>query len=117
MKSTIFPLLGVIGLAAILSSGVSAQNNTPKTPDFKKDVAPVVKKYCVGCHTGEYAPEGVVFPATMTEDWAKANAKVMRKSAAEMKAKKMPPKDSTMPTNAERTAVVDWVTAKLPAPK
>lgn len=117
MKSTIFPTLGLIGLAAILSSSVSAQEGKPAVPNFKTKVAPVVKKYCAGCHTGEYAPEGVVFPANMTEEWAKTNAKVMRKSAAEMKAKKMPPKDSAMPTAAERKAVVDWVAAKLPVPK
>jgi len=115
MKSSLFPALGVLGLAAILSSTVFAQQNPrPAAPDFKKSVAPVIKKYCNGCHTGEYAPEGVVFPAAMTEAWAKSNAKVMRKSAAQMKAKKMPPAESTMPTAAERKAVVDWVAAKIP---
>jgi uncharacterized membrane protein len=114
MKSTIFPTLGLLGLAAILSTTVFAQQPAPKVPDFKKEVAPVVKKYCVSCHTGEYAPEGVVFPATMTEAWAKSNARVMRKAAKEIKAKKMPPADSTQPKAAESKAFTDWVAAKLP---
>ncbi len=85
----------------------------PKVVDFKKEVAPVIKKYCTGCHTGEYAPEGVVFPANMTEDWAKKNAKIMKKSAAEMKGKKMPPKDTPQPTAAQSKAVQDWIAKNI----
>lgn len=113
MKNQVFPALGVIGLAAALASTVAAQDKAPKSPDFKKEVAPVVKKYCAGCHTGEYAPEGIAFPADMTEKWAKDNAKIMKKSASEINRKKMPPKDSPQPKAAEKKAVTDWVKANI----
>lgn len=85
----------------------------PKAIDFKKEVAPVIKKYCTGCHTGEYAPDGVAFPANMTEDWAKKNGKIMKKVASEMKGKKMPPKDTPQPTAAQSKAVQDWITKNI----
>ena len=40
------------GLALLLLGGSSFAEE-PATPDYAKDVAPILRKYCAGCHNAE----------------------------------------------------------------
>ena len=64
MKSKLFcfVLLAIVSWAAGLSA------DEPKTPDYRKEIAPIFRKYCNGCHNAKEAEGELVldnFPKLM----------------------------------------------------
>jgi uncharacterized membrane protein len=89
---------------------VSAQTKSkPKKSEFDTKVAPVIQKFCVSCHSGDYPADGKLIKSPVTEADAKKNTKLWKHMAREMEQKKMPPKDSAQPTEAQRKAVLAWI--------
>lgn len=115
--------------AAILAAAVllpilgSAQSqDPPKEPErtskinFEKQIVPIVKASCIGCHNKDNAKHNVAFPDKMTLEDAKKNPKLWRKSGREVKAKHMPPKDHGTMSDKERELFVKWVEDMFPKP-
>ena len=120
MKKSLLPLVSVVvalsvGLLPILTS---AQDPTtpPKPIDFDKEIVPIVKASCIGCHNTDKPTANVVFPDKMTLEDAKKNPKLWRKVARAVKSEKMPPKDHGTMGDKDRKKLLDWITATFPRP-
>ncbi len=95
-------------LFATASQGSAAE---PADRAFATTVAPVLKTYCFGCHSGA-KPKGDLALDKLTADFAAngdAWANVLKRLAEES----MPPEGKPRPTAAERKAVASWGTAGL----
>ncbi len=120
MRKTFFPLLSVVlaasvGLLPILTSAQAQEPAKPKI-DFVKEIVPIVKSSCLGCHNKDNAKHNVMFPNKMTLEEALKNPRLWKKSAREVKSKQMPPRDHGTMSDKERTKFVDWAEAAFPKP-
>lgn len=109
-------------LTACAPSGNDAEPQAANPPvkeggavamDFASTVAPAIKKNCMGCHSGDQPADGKAFPAELTEEWAKSNARLMKQSAHELEEGKMPPENAPQPTAEESKAIIEWVKANI----
>ncbi len=114
-------LLPLLPLAAVIF-GVSLTSATAKppaprpglqraitSPNFASNVAPLVDKYCVGCHTpGSPSGEIVLSGLTKTNTLLSKRA-VWEKVVANVQSRHMPPKGSPAPTDAERDKLVGYI--------
>jgi hypothetical protein len=80
---------------------------------FDVAVLPLVKRYCLDCHSGAEAERGVRLDkygagAVVSEDRA-----TWRRVLRMLRARKMPPEDSRRPNDAEYDAVNAWLEAAL----
>jgi hypothetical protein len=80
-----------------------------KTPSYATDVAPVVEKYCSGCHSGNSAFAGIKLPKGTTATQALKDPALWQRVSKNITSKHMPPADNPMPTLAQRRGVSAWV--------
>lgn len=118
MRKTFIPLISVVGAASlglfpILTSAQSQEPAKPKI-SFEKEIVPIVKASCLGCHNKDNAKHNVMFPDKMTLEDALKNPKLWRKSGREVKNKIMPPKDNATLSDKDRAKFVAWVEATFP---
>lgn len=113
LSRALIAVLGVVGLAG------DAVGQTPATPTFTRDVAPILQRSCQGCHrVGQMAPMSLV-SFEEVRPWARA---IQRKVVA----REMPPwhLDKTIGiqefendislSNAEIDTIVRWVQGGAP---
>jgi hypothetical protein len=85
-------------------------------PDFRRDVLPVLKVRCIGCH-GPDVQEGRVriddLSTNLVED--RAAAETWHEVLNVLRAGKMPPEDETPLTEDERRTLVAWVSDAIEA--
>ncbi len=108
-------VLAVRGFAAD-SGPKPAAPDAPKI-DFARVIAPLIKKYCFECHTGD-EPEGELSLFFETEaDFLKRVSSErghFRKMTEVLLNYDMPPSDAmAQPTDAERDKLVTWVERNL----
>jgi cytochrome c551/c552 len=97
-------------LALIPISAFAFQGKAPaQKPTFEKSVAPFIKKYCVSCHAGPYAPDGVDYSKIKSVADANKERALLKKGVKYINNKKMPPKTALQPKPAEVKAFSDWV--------
>lgn len=106
--ASIFAALSL--LAAAHASGWAAE---PADSTFAKDVAPVLKAYCVSCHGGS-KPKSDFALDTLSPDFPK-NADAWKGVMERLTEGSMPPKGKQRPTAAEEKAVTEWVANGLTA--
>ena len=82
-------------------------------PAFKQKIQPFVKKYCVGCHSGEKAKGGLALDVYMNEAHARKDRKNWAAVQHVIAAGEMPPKNKPQPTKAEKQFVLDWIETSL----
>ena len=85
----------------------------PKLPDFRDEIAPLLKKHCYRCH-GPKEPHGEVDLQQF------ASAQAVRKDRETwtdvlklIELEAMPPEDEPQPTKAERSRLVDFIEGSL----
>jgi WD40 repeat protein len=114
--------LGMVLALLIASAPASAE----ETPNFTRDVQPILKRYCSGCH-GEIAPEGgfnadsydgltkgsTKGPAYLPGD--SASSRIVRLITGEAEPK-MPPDDEPAPKAEELALLRAWIDAGAPGP-
>lgn len=76
---------------------------------FGRDALPFVKKYCLGCHTGDTPSAGVSISEYKTEAEMLKARNLWEKVASNTASKHMPPPGMPMPTDKERAAFVEYV--------
>lgn len=96
-------------LALIPITAFAFQGGAKAKPTYEKSVAPYLKNYCVSCHAGPYAPDGIDYSKIKSKEDAVKEIKNLQKGAKYANAKKMPPKNAKQPTAAETKAFSDWV--------
>ncbi len=120
MRKTFVPLFSVAcaSLVGLLPIVTSAQDPVPAKPkiDFVKEIVPIVKSSCLGCHNKDNAKHNVAFPDKMTLEDALKNPRLWTKAAREVKNKQMPPRDHGTMSDKERTKFIEWAAAAFPKP-
>jgi hypothetical protein len=80
-----------------------------KAPDFAKQIAPLLSKYCTECHSGDKPKGKLSLDKYKDEASALKNGKVWDKVAQRLTACTMPPKSKPQPSPEEKTVVLNWV--------
>ncbi|MEQ1823742.1 MAG: DUF1592 domain-containing protein [Fimbriimonadaceae bacterium] len=94
--------LGLLAFGAMLLGESATQ-----TPDYKRDVLPVLQTYCGACHDSKNPPGAINPLIYRTEtDVRDANKEIERVIIA-LKAGTMPPTNAKQPTRAERNRMIE----------
>lgn len=137
-ESRLFPLsraavlaAGIILPAALLVYGADAAQvskkrtrNTATRPimskaaasaqaGFAKDITPLLKKYCIACHSGPNAQSGVALDKYKTMAAALKDRDTWDRIANTVSAHTMPPAGMPHPTAAERDRLTTWIQTSL----
>jgi hypothetical protein len=100
----------------VAALGVSAKHGGAfASDDFRKNVLPVLEKYCVSCHD-DTAKGGVNLEALSKDDAFWSEPKTWEKTLNAVRDASMPPAKKEQPTPAERALVSAWLTAALDNP-
>ncbi len=110
-------LLGVLPMLGGCANGLAADPEKPKaTKDpvsFAKQVAPILSKYCIGCHGGEKPKADLAFDKYKDEVNVLKEAERWTRVAERLELGEMPPKDKPRPTHAEIELIARWIDAEL----
>jgi hypothetical protein len=79
------------------------------TGSFRKDVLPLLQKYCVSCHTGKSAQAGIDLSLAKDASAVTKDRDSWDRVAQNTASGHMPPTGQPAPTAAQRNALVDWV--------
>src|SRR5262245_3089683 len=80
---------------------------------FRSKVAPVLKRYCLDCHSGKKPRGGLAFD-TIAPDFEK-HGRAWKSALDRLTDHSMPPKGKPQPTGPEARVVMDWVASGLKA--
>jgi mono/diheme cytochrome c family protein len=83
-------------------------------PVFARDVAPVLAKHCLACHSGETAEGGVALDRFGDDGSAAGAGPLWGRVAARLRAGTMPPAGRGRPTPEEADALDAWLDTVLP---
>ena len=101
-------------LVPMLPVAAAAADPAPFAIDaFDRAVLPMVKAYCVRCHSGADADGETDLQRFRTGHDVLADRKVWRSVLRQLKAEAMPPDGEKRPSQAERTAAVAWLEQAL----
>ncbi len=116
---TISTLLGFT-LAPLSLLGLSlAQTPRPakkaavSADPFAKEVAPLIQKYCVSCHTGASPAGGVSLANDKTLSAVLKNRSVWERAAANISGNAMPPQGLPQPSHDEREKIIGVVQSSI----
>jgi hypothetical protein len=82
-------------------------------PVYSRDVAPLIDRYCLGCHDGASAEGGVVLDAFHDEIPAAKARPLLLKIAAVLRSESMPPEEEPRPSPNERETLEAWLDAAI----
>ena len=108
-------IAGMMGFVCWVIVGVagSGMAEEPKPVTFARDIKPVLKRLCVGCH-GPRKQLGKLRLDTLDPDFVKGTgAETWHDVLNKLNLGEMPPKKAKQPTTAERRMLVGWVTREL----
>jgi hypothetical protein len=112
-------LLCLLGLLPALTVGVdslgppasAAPSGKPSIPTFARDVAPLITKYCTGCHGPEKKKAGLRLDLFKTTEDVARGQKTWEKVADNLRSGDMPPTGRKRPTSAEMDTINAWLDA------
>ena len=120
-------VLIVFGLAGALPSQAADAASGQKSPDYARDIAPILRKYCAGCHNAEEANGELRLDAYAEilkggengPALADGDAKVSRmlRLVTGDTEPQMPPEDEKQPTEAEVAMLITWINAGAKDPE
>src|SRR5579864_1762950 len=79
--------------------------------DFKKDVLPVLTKYCTRCHGGEKPSGSFRLDNIKDQEAALKRTKAWEKVAEALRSSEMPPPEKPRPSAAELDVLNGWMDA------
>ncbi len=114
-----------LSVATVLSLGFVFSGEA--APDFQKDIAPLMRQYCAGCHNdddfeGDYSIERY---ADLVEGGSKGSllkagdaegSRLIKMMTGGMKLH-MPPRDDPQPSEDEKEMLKNWITAGAVGPR
>ncbi len=115
--------LGILAVVACLGLVVLAVGGADKVPppaaDAKNDYAtvvrPLMKKYCLECHSTEVKKGSLDLERFASLDQVRKGLKRWEQVIEMLEAEQMPPKDKPQPTADERKQLIAWVRGFLDA--
>src|SRR5262249_6411940 len=118
-RSIGWPCCGVVGLGLALFAftfgGSADRASADLKDDFSTDVQPLVKKYCLGCHSTKVKRGSLDLERFATLDHVRKDLKPWQGLIEMLETGEMPPKDNPQPTAAERKRLIAWARAFLDA--
>ena len=80
---------------------------------FAEQVLPIVKKYCLDCHSGSEAESGLSFETARQLSHVDDHPDLWEEVAKKLRSHEMPPADHDQPTDEERNLVSDWIGGRM----
>lgn len=77
--------------------------------DYVHDVWPLVKKYCVECHSGKDAQSGINFDKFKTKAADPRHRRLWDRVRSHVASRLMPPADAPQPSDKERDRLLAWI--------
>ncbi len=96
-----------------LTAKKAALPTPPAPPTFGRDVLPVVRKYCLSCHSGGDAAAGLALDKYKTVAAVLKEKTKWEHVAQNVAASHMPPAAMPQPTRQQRDRLTQWVEAAL----
>ncbi|MCI0744467.1 MAG: DUF1592 domain-containing protein [Verrucomicrobia subdivision 3 bacterium] len=90
-----------------------AADVTTTSAYFKRAIGPVVKEFCLGCHSTEKHKGDLDLERFSSIAEVKKHPKVWQQVIEQLSLGEMPPKDKPQPTLVQREQLVAWVNAVL----
>jgi hypothetical protein len=119
MKNGVTVFTMVVGLSLVIATLVAlapapAQEPAPaqglKTPDaFRKQVLPLLERYCIECHSKEESEAGIVLDRFDDQAAAVKDGKTWLRVRDALEARIMPPADVPQPSPKELEAMIAWI--------
>lgn len=103
----------ILVLLSCLNSTTAQDTPDQKLLDFSSKVLPLIKSYCLECHSGEDAEGEFDLLEWKADDHALKQIGKLEKFAAMVKSGQMPPKGSPQPTQEGKQLLTDWSRALL----
>jgi hypothetical protein len=97
-------LLPAAGSGTARAAGVTAG-------DFERRIRPVMKEFCLGCHSTEKPKGDLDLERFTTLAEVMKHGKVWQLFAEQMAGDEMPPKEKPQPTEEQRTLLLEWARA------
>ena len=88
-------------------------------PDFARDIRPLLDAHCYGCHGADVQKNGLDLERFVRSEDALREREVWAVALEKIESHQMPPpKEESLPTDAERAQLVSWIShlAGLPDP-
>lgn len=102
----------LISAAAVPPSGKARRPKAAMTvadPGFDTAAAPLIKKYCIACHSGASAQAGILLGREKDSAGVLKNRKTWEAVSRNVADHHMPPPGAPQPSNAERDKLTAWV--------
>ena len=81
--------------------------------DFQKDIRPLLKEYCLKCHSTKDHKGDLDLERFKSLDSLKSAPKIWQQVEEQLELGEMPPKDKPQLSNAQKTKLVAWVRGTL----
>jgi hypothetical protein len=120
-RVTLLLVTGIVGSGLVLSAGERSRGKSRPSAAVKKTsadsyaqkIAPLVGKYCVGCHGDKVQTAGINFLAFRDEASVLKARTIWENVSQRLRAGAMPPKNVPQPTKEERTLLIGWIDTTL----
>jgi hypothetical protein len=103
-------------MAGFMSGWTAAQDKAqPKDdpsarPKFVTEIRPLIKSYCVECHSTQKKKAGLDLEAISADTSPASWPEVWDQVGERLRAREMPPAKNAQPTEEQRQKILDWVT-------
>ena len=94
-------------------SKITPHENQPANDVFQQQIRPLLKEYCVTCHSSEEQKGELDLEPFSTLEAVKKHPKVWQSVAEQLANNEMPPKKKPQPTPEEKERLSKWVMATL----
>src|SRR5258707_10470169 len=96
--------------SARASKSPPSKSSVPDSPDFIRDVKPLLAQYCYGCH-GEKKKGDLDLRLYRDDASVRRDLRVFEKVLRNLQSHEMPPENKPQPSAAERERVAQWATS------
>jgi mono/diheme cytochrome c family protein len=100
-------------VACALAGDVAARAQEQAPNGYAETIAPVLAKYCNGCHGGARPKGWLALDVIKTDADAEKNVKLWLKIVENLRSGEMPPAGKPRPTAAENDRVVHWIEKEM----
>ena len=104
-----------ISFAALFLIGTSAVFAADNAADFDGQIRPLLKEYCLKCHSTEEQKGDLDLEVFTTPAEVKRHPKIWQLVAEQLANNEMPPKKKPQPSPEEKARLAGWVNATLDA--
>ncbi len=107
-------LLSTLVVAAIPPKSASLPKSVNGgEAEFRKEIQPLLKKYCYACHAGGVKSGSVAFDEIKSDPSLLENRKLFQRVLKNLRSGIMPPVGADQPSEAEKRTIEEWIKAHV----